>query len=76
MKARQKLRREAAGITIEKSVLVACWIDLLVPFCGDYTEAAAWTEAETKKYEHFLKKRRDMEAVEERNIAELIGGRK
>ena len=25
---------------------IACWIDLLVPFCGDYLEANAWSEAE------------------------------
>jgi hypothetical protein len=36
---------------------IACWIDLLVPFCGDYTEANAWTDAEKAKYEHFRDKR-------------------
>jgi hypothetical protein len=25
---------------------IACWIDLLVPFCGDYRKAAAWTPEE------------------------------
>ena len=54
---------------------IACWIDLLVPFCGDYTEAAAWSEAETKKYERFLKKRRDMEELERRNIAKMLGAK-
>ena len=36
---------------------VACWIDLLVPFCGDYREAAAWTPAEHEKYERYFQKR-------------------
>ena len=47
---------------------LACWVDLLVPFCGDYTEAAAWTDEEVRKYARFLEKRRDMEAVERENI--------
>jgi len=49
-----------------------CWIDLLVPYCGDYTEANAWTDAEKKKYEHYLDKRRRMEAVERKNIEEMM----
>jgi hypothetical protein len=53
---------------------IAAWIDLLVPFCGEYTEANAWTTEETQKYEHFLKKRRGMEAFELHNIAELLAG--
>ena len=36
---------------------IACWIDLLVPFCGDYTEAAAWTLEERQKYERYFAKR-------------------
>ncbi len=36
---------------------IACWIDLLVPFCGDYTEAAAWTPEERQKYERYFAKR-------------------
>lgn len=43
---------------------IACWIDLLVPFCGDYEEEAAWNEADRKKYAHFLAKRRTQEAAE------------
>ena len=29
---------------------IACWIDLQVPFCGDYLEAHDWTEAELAKW--------------------------
>ena len=54
---------------------LACWIDLLVPYCGDYTEANVWSDEESAKYEHFLKKRRRMEATERANIAQLIADR-
>jgi len=50
---------------------IACWIDLLVPYCGDYAEANAWNEAEKKKYDYYLKKRRRAEAQERENIAAL-----
>jgi len=50
----------------------ACWIDLLVPYCGDYTEAAAWSADEAGKYEHFLAKRRRWEAEEAGNIAAYL----
>jgi len=51
---------------------IACWIDLLVPYCGDYMEANAWGEGGVKKYKHFLDKRRRMEAIELKNIQALI----
>jgi hypothetical protein len=51
---------------------IACWIDLLVPFCGDYTEANAWDENERKKYAHFLEKRERMAAVERQNIEAML----
>ncbi|MFI5380164.1 MAG: hypothetical protein ACHRHE_12770 [Tepidisphaerales bacterium] len=51
---------------------LACWIDLLIPYCGDYTEAAAWTEKEKAKYQHFLDKRRRLEAEDRENIKALL----
>lgn len=51
--------------------MIACWIDLGVPFCGDYREANAWTEGEKARYEKFLAKRRAMEAVEANDIEEF-----
>ncbi|MHB9005892.1 MAG: HzsA-related protein, partial [Limisphaerales bacterium] len=47
---------------------LACWIDLLVPYCGDYTEAGAWTDAERKTFERYADKRRRMEDLEQRNL--------
>ena len=51
---------------------LACWMDLLVPFCGSYTEASAWTAAEQAKYDRYLAKRQKMEAVEQENIREFM----
>ena len=48
----------------DESEKLAGWIDLLVPFCGDYQEAHAWTLEEQEKYRHFLEKRRGMEELE------------
>lgn len=47
---------------------IACWIDLLVPFCGDYLEANAWSDEELAKYQHFEAKRERMTEQEVRNI--------
>ena len=59
----------------EELEAIACWIDLAVPYCGDYTEANAWNEEEQAKYAHFLRKRRDMEAVEAQHIEAYIQDR-
>ena len=51
---------------------IACWIDLAVPYCGDYHEANAWTAEELARYDHFLAKRRQMEAIEADNLREYL----
>jgi hypothetical protein len=51
---------------------IACWIDLLVPYCGDYREANAWTAAEQQRYEHFALKRLHMQETEQDNIHDLL----
>jgi hypothetical protein len=48
---------------------LACWIDLLVPYCGDYTEAAAWTSDEKQMFQRYAEKRRRMETLERANVA-------
>lgn len=47
---------------------IACWIDLLVPYCGDYRQANAWNEDERRKYDHFENKRKTMAEQEKQNI--------
>jgi hypothetical protein len=63
------------GVKLSREELdkIACWIDLLVPYCGDYREANAWTEDEMKKHERYAEKRRQMEEVEQQNIDALLG---
>ncbi len=53
----------------DELALLACWIDLAVPYCGDYLEANAWSADEKARYEHFQEKRRKMEQIEQSNIA-------
>ena len=68
------LERGHYGVTMNREEMdkLACWIDLLVPFCGDYYEAAAWTTEERQKYDRYQKKRLRMEELERRNIADLL----
>lgn len=47
---------------------IACWIDLLVPYCGDYLEANAWSDEEQARYNHFMAKRAAMQEEERRNV--------
>ena len=44
------LEKGHQGVKLSREELdkLACWIDLLVPYCGDYREANAWTEEEMK----------------------------
>ena len=62
------------GVTLSSEELekIACWIDLLVPYCGDYMEANAWGEAGEAKYARFQEKRDAMEEIERENIKALI----
>jgi len=71
-----QLRKGHNGVKLSREELdkIACWIDLLVPYCGDYMEAHAWSDGGVKKYEHFLNKRKAMEAIEQESIKALIRG--
>jgi hypothetical protein len=62
-------------LSSEEFEKIACWIDLLVPYCGDYREANAWTEEEMKKHERYAEKRRQMEEIEQQNIDAMLGKR-
>ncbi len=50
---------------------LAAWIDLSIPFCGDYVEANAWNEGELKRAHERIQLRREMDAIEEKSILEL-----
>jgi len=49
-----------ARLSREELDKLACWIDLVIPFGGDYYEAHAWTPEELARYEHFAAKRRQV----------------
>ena len=61
------------GVKLSREELdkFACWIDLFVPYCGDYFEANAWNTEDMEKYQRFLQKRKLMEAIERENIQAL-----
>jgi hypothetical protein len=47
----------------------ACWLDLLIPFCGSYPQHNTWTDAEIAEYAYFQEKRRAYAASELNNLA-------
>ncbi|MFW6164144.1 MAG: hypothetical protein ACODAJ_15355, partial [Planctomycetota bacterium] len=61
-------------LSAEELARFALWIDLLVPYVGDYREAMA--DDQVPRYEHFLAKRRRMEALEARSIESLLDARR
>ena len=48
----------AKGLTDAELRLLACWIDLGVPFCGDYEEANLWNDADRARWKTCVDKRR------------------
>jgi len=62
-------------MSAEELAKIACWIDLLVPYCGEFREHHAWTAAEVARYDRFLAKRRAMESTERANIGAWIDRR-
>ncbi len=69
----EMLREGHEGVKLgaEDLATLCTWIDLGVPFCGDYREAQAWTDEERAKYEHYLSKRQKLDAAEVRGVAAL-----
>lgn len=59
---------ELSGAELDRFVT---WIDLLVPYVGDFTEAMA--EDRIPHYNKYLDKRRQWQAEEAANIAEYLG---
>lgn len=50
----------------------ACWLDLLIPFCGSYTQHNTWTDAEKAEYRYFQEKRRAYAAAELESLREAL----
>jgi hypothetical protein len=64
------------GVKLSREELdkIACWIDLLVPYCGDYVEANTWNDREKAKHERYWAKRKAMEELDRANIDALLAG--
>jgi hypothetical protein len=41
---------EKVALSKEEKDKLACWIDLAVPYCGDYQESNIWTEENIRDY--------------------------
>jgi hypothetical protein len=63
---------EGVELSREERDKLRAWIDLCVPYCGDYREAHAWNPAEVEKYDHFEAKRDRLAAEERANIEAML----
>lgn len=68
------------GVDIDANSLhiLALWIDLLVPYCGDYVEQANWTRDERARYDYYLAKQIGMknlvaENMERKRVTDATG---
>lgn len=74
------LEKDHHGVRLSRDEYgrIACWIDLLVPFCGDYAEANTWTRAEMEKHNFYQDKRSRMDQQEREAVKAWLreaGGR-
>jgi hypothetical protein len=51
---------EGVRLSREEVEKIACWIDLCVPYCGDYREANDWSQKDVEAYEYYLRKRAEL----------------
>ena len=63
---------EGVEMTTEEIDKISCWIDLGVPYCGDYVEANDWNEQEMAMHVRYMNKRKRYEQIEVKNIAEFV----
>jgi hypothetical protein len=65
---------EGVKLSREELDKFCAWIDLGVPFCGDYWEANSWNSEEVAKFEHFRAKRERLAEQERAYIESLSSG--
>ena len=51
---------------------LAAWIDLVVPFCGDYVEANAWTKEELRRAKERIALNRQAKEIDLKNVEAYI----
>jgi len=60
-------------LTREELEKLACWIDLYVPYCGDYAESNIWGAQDLDKFRHYSDKRKHMDELDRAAIREITG---
>ena len=58
---------EDVRLSREEMDKLACWIDLAIPYCGDYAEANLWTEANRQDYNSRMADRRRLSYLQTRD---------
>jgi len=51
---------------------LAAWIDLVIPYCGDYLEANAWSEEAMRRAKKRIAMNKQAQEIDRENIAEYI----
>jgi len=59
-------------LSMEEMQKLCAWIDLGVPFCGDYVEANCWSEKQKAFYLRYQNKRNRLALEEEENIKAYV----
>jgi hypothetical protein len=63
---------EDVRLSREELDKLVAWIDIGVPYGGDYFEANIWTADELAKHERFTAKRARYDAEDRQNIADWL----
>ena len=66
------ITKAAPGLSREDMDKLCAWIDLVIPFCGDYVEANAWSEAERASARQRLELRKQADQRDLHNIAAML----
>ena len=69
------LRGGHGGVKLSREELdkIAAWIDLYVPYCGDYYEANLWSDDDKAYYNYYEEKAKSQRDAEKKAIMEYLG---
>ncbi|BDD08196.1 hypothetical protein FUAX_06280 [Fulvitalea axinellae] len=65
-------RHGGVKLSRKEKEIIACWIDLYVPYGGDYEEGNIWNESQRKRYDYYQQKRDKREKEELESIRQYI----
>jgi hypothetical protein len=70
----KRMENGHGGTKVSKEEIhhVALWLDLLVPFVGDYRESNTWSEKDHAYYDYYDNKRQKAREEDAENIRQLI----